>query len=107
MTGPPEPHFNMCTTTQDYGVVLNSAQESILEWNGWSFLVKTIKFFSFLAEFRRAEGRFNGTIRYRYPCLNDFDYNRIVEKYRYFRYIVYRYTSVSETETWVAETEAI
>ena len=47
MTGPPEPHFNMCTTTQDYGVVRNSAQESILEWNGWSFLIKTITFFSF------------------------------------------------------------
>ena len=44
MTGPPEPHFNMCTTTQDYGLVRNSAQESILEWNGWSFLVKTINF---------------------------------------------------------------
>ena len=50
MTGPPEPHFNMCTTTQDYGVVQNSAQESILEWNGWSFLVKTINFFSLVAE---------------------------------------------------------
>ena len=71
MTGPPKPHFDMCTTTQDYGLVQNSAQESILEWNGWSFLVKTIKFFSFLAEFRRAERRFDGTNRY--PCLNDFD----------------------------------
>ena len=42
--------FNMCTTTHDYGLVQNSAQESILEWNGWSFLVKTINFFSLVAE---------------------------------------------------------
>ena len=97
MTGPPEPHFNMCKTTQDYGLVRNSAQESILEWNRWSVLVETIKFFSFLAEFRHAEGRFTGTIRYRYPCLNDFGYC-IVEKYRYFRYIVYRYTSLFHSD---------
>ena len=72
MTSPPEPHFNMRTTIHDYGVVRNSAQEWILEWNRWSFLVKTDKFFSFLAEFRRAEGRFKGTIRYRYPLLKQF-----------------------------------
>ena len=40
-----------------------------MEWNGLSFSVKNIKFFSFLAEFKRAEGR---TIRYRYSCFNDF-----------------------------------
>ena len=51
---------------------------------------QNIKFFPFLAEFRCVEGRM---IRYRYPCFNDFGY-RIVGKYRYFRYIVYRYTSL-------------
>ena len=61
-----------------------------LECNGLSVLVKNVKFFSFLAEYRRADGR---TIRYQYPCFNDFGY-RIVGKYRYFLYIVYRYTSL-------------
>ena len=54
---------------------------------------QNIKFFSFLAEFKRVEGR---TIRYRSPCFNNFGY-RIVGKYRYFRYIVYRYASLHDT----------
>ena len=43
-----------------------------------------------MAEFKHAEGR---TIQYRSPCFNDFGY-RIIGKYRYFLYIVYRYTSL-------------
>ena len=58
-----------------------------------SYLVKTLNFSSFLAEFKCAEGRM---IRYRYPCFNDFGY-RIVGKYWYFRYIVHRYTSLHDT----------
>ena len=33
MTGPPEPHFNMCTTSQDSGQVRNSTQSQFeVEW---------------------------------------------------------------------------
>ena len=40
MTGPPKPHFNMCTTSQDSGLVQNSTQRVTLDLNGWSFLEK-------------------------------------------------------------------
>ena len=77
--------FNMCTTLQDSGLLWNSTQSQFgVEWV--VFLVKNIKFFSFLAKFKHAEGR---TIWYRCSCINDFGYH-IIGKYRYFRYIVFR-----------------
>ena len=92
MTGPPEPHFNMCTTSQDSPLVRNGTQSQfVVEWV--VLFGQNIKFFSFLAESKHAEGRM---IRYRYPCFNDFGYG-IVGKYWYFRYIVYRYTSLVAT----------
>ena len=36
MTDPPEPHFNMCTTSQDSGLVRNGTQESV--WSGMGSL---------------------------------------------------------------------
>ena len=94
MTGPTEPHFDMCTTSQDSCLVRNGTQSQfVVEWV--VLFGQNIKFFSFLAEFKRAEGR---TIQYRYPCFNNFCYG-IVGKYRYFRYIVYRYTSQEITKS--------
>ena len=82
----------MCAALQDFGLVQNSTQSPFgEEWV--DFFGQKHKIFPFLAEFRHAEGR---TIKYRYPCFNDFDYG-IIGKYRYFRYIVYRYTSLLVT----------
>ena len=97
MTGPPEPHFNMCTTSQDSHLVQIGTQSQFgVEWV--VFFGQNIKFFYFLAGSRHAEGR---TIRYQYPCFNDFGYC-IVEKYRYIRYIVYRYTSLNKNNSKIA-----
>ena len=56
MTGPPQTHFNMLPTSQDSGLVQNSTQ-SQFGVELVVFFVQNIEFFSFLAEFRRAEGR--------------------------------------------------
>ena len=63
MICPPEPHFNMRTTSQDSHLVRNGTLSQFgVEWI--VLFGQNIKFFSFLAEFKRVEGK---TIRYRYP----------------------------------------
>ena len=47
MTGPPKPHFDTCTTSQDSGLVRNSAQNQFgVEWEVL-FWLKTEHFYRF------------------------------------------------------------
>ena len=55
MTGPLEPHFNMCATLQDSRLVRNGTGSQFGVERVIFFHSKTLKFSLFWAEFKRAE----------------------------------------------------
>ena len=82
--------FNVRTIAWDSHLVQNDTWSHI--GNKWVvFLVKNMRFFSFLAELTCVEGK---TVPNRYSTSNDFDY-RILGKYWYIRNILIRYTSLA------------
>ena len=51
MTGPPEHHFTMCSTSQDSCLVRNSTQESVKSGTDGLFWPKTLNFSLFQPNF--------------------------------------------------------